>query len=507
MGLRLGPADLGAGSARANSRWLLPLAVGLSAALLVAAGADPDAVDVRAEPTCAASAGPGAAPWTRAVTLSENRTSRNFPQQPTLSADGTTVAFATTNGTSNHVYVRRIEGCTLEIASSTATGKPADYANTLDVDHGGGEFDTGSFAPSLSADGRRVAFHSSAVDLVSDDGNRSDAPNTDATFYGERSDPRTGFDVFVKDLERGTVVRASVAATGEQANGESVGASLSADGGTVAFLSNAANLVPGDTNGTWDVFVKDLDSGAIERVSTSAAGREMRAGAACRGGPPYRCAAVLSADASAVAFVSEAAGLVPGDRNGAADVFVKRVGTGTVARVSAPAPGGREPGRTDAVGGLALSETGDVVAFGSAAALVAEDRNERGDVFVRDLVSGRLDLVSRTPAGEPFEVDPGPDTDGDPEPLPTAHSASLSSEGDVVVFLADAPGLIDADANARTSEVVVLDLTTGAMQSFAVARDSDAPAISAARDRIVYLDGFGDAGEVRVVSRPLDRAL
>src|SRR5262249_44994888 len=108
---------------------------------------------------------------------------------------------------------------------------------------------------SMSADGRYVAFYSSASNLVPGDTNGS-------------------ADVFVKDLLTGSVVRASTDAAGAQANFDSYSPTLSADGRYVAFYSSASNLVPGDTNGSADVFVKDLLTGSVVRASTDAAGAQ-----------------------------------------------------------------------------------------------------------------------------------------------------------------------------------------------------------------------------------------
>ena len=109
--------------------------------------------------------------------------------------------------------------------------------------------------PSISSDGRYVSFTSNATNLVADDTNFQD-------------------DIFVKDLATGTIIRASTDAAGTQANGGSpYSSSISSDGRYVAFTSNATNLVPGvDNNNSPDVFVKDLTTGTITRISSDAGG-------------------------------------------------------------------------------------------------------------------------------------------------------------------------------------------------------------------------------------------
>ena len=107
----------------------------------------------------------------------------------------------------------------------------------------------------ISDDGRYVAFASDASNLVSGDTN------------GIR-------DIFVHDRTTGETVRVSVDSAGNEANGASQQMAISGDGGHVAFVSTATNLVAGDTNGYSDVFVHDMDTGVTERVSVDSAGNE-----------------------------------------------------------------------------------------------------------------------------------------------------------------------------------------------------------------------------------------
>ena len=107
------------------------------------------------------------------------------------------------------------------------------------VDSAGAQGNSGSFVPSLSANGRVVAFASGATNLVAGDTNAAT-------------------DIFVHDLTTGQTVRVSVDSAGIQGNGASFSPSLSADGQLVAFASSATNLVPGDTNGAEDIFVHDF---------------------------------------------------------------------------------------------------------------------------------------------------------------------------------------------------------------------------------------------------------
>jgi len=168
-----------------------------------------------------------------------------------------------------------------------------ERVSTNDAD---GQGDFSSFDGRFSADGRHVVFESFATNLVSNDTNF-----------------RT--DVFIKDLQNGAIQLVSTDATGGQGNEWSGDAELSADGRYVVFGSFASNLVPDDTNNNYDIFVKDLQTGAIQCVSTDAFGVE---------GNGWSSSATFSADGHYVIFHSGASNLVPGDINGQGDLFVVR---------------------------------------------------------------------------------------------------------------------------------------------------------------------------------------
>jgi hypothetical protein len=118
----------------------------------------------------------------------------------------------------------------------------------------------------------------------------------------------------VHDRQTGATERVSVDSTRSQGDDSSGGPSISGDGRCVAFRSFATNLVPGDTNGVPDVFVRDRQSGTTERASVASAGAEANSGA------DYPS---ISADGHRVAFGSLSTNLVSGDTNGRCDVFVR----------------------------------------------------------------------------------------------------------------------------------------------------------------------------------------
>jgi len=226
---------------------------------------------------------------------------------------------------------------------------------------------TGQFAyrisnmPSLSADGRMVAFHSDADSLVTGDTNNAK-------------------DIFVHDRVTHATTRVSVSSTGVQGNASSEVVSLSGDGRFVAFYSWASNLVGGDTNNVADVFVHDRQTGQTTRVSVSSAGGQ---------GNGNSTLSAISADGRLVAFESSASNLVPGDTNNVRDIFLHDRQTGQTTRVSVNSTGGQ----SNCSGCVAnrghsnypsLSADGRVVSFASDANnLVTGDTNNKWDVFVR----------------------------------------------------------------------------------------------------------------------------
>jgi Tol biopolymer transport system component len=214
-----------------------------------------------------------------------------------------------------------------------------------------------STLPLISANGRYVAFTSAASNLVPGDTNRE-------------------FDVFVRDLKEGRTRRVSVNSRGVQADMASIASSISANGRYVGFQSEATNLVPGDTNGFGDVFVRDVLEGTTTRVSVSTGGAQ----ADSNSFEPS-----LSADGRCVVFGSYAENLVPGDTNATTDVFLHNLATGTTRLVSLTSAGVESQGDGFTINGK-LSPNGRYVGFSSGASdFVLGDTNESYDIFVRDL--------------------------------------------------------------------------------------------------------------------------
>jgi Tol biopolymer transport system component len=224
---------------------------------------------------------------------------------------------------------------------------------------------------------------------------------------------------FARDIER-----VSVASDGSQANGTSEAPSISSDGGIVAFLSEATNLVADDTNGVADVFVHDLDAGTTARVSVASDGTQA---------DDESFTLSLSSNGQFVAFGSYATNLVAGDTNGVIDIFVYDRDTGTTERVSVASDGTQANGESVSP---AISSDGRFVAFQSDATnLVANDTNNRSDIFVRDRQAGTTRRVSVTSGGSQANGN--------------SISPAISANGRYVAFSSGASNLVGGDTNNK----------------------------------------------------------
>lgn len=266
----------------------------------------------------------------------------------------------------------------------------------------------------------------------------------------------------------GSTVRASVTSTGAQLESFSESPVISADGRWLAFSSAASNLVPGDTNGMVDVFVRDLSTETIERVSVSSEGRETD-------GPSQYPS--LSADGRFVAFWS-AASLAPplGPAYSHTGAFVHDRLTGTTIRASVDSAGAPVLGYVPGISG-----DGRFVAFWTGRAL----DSERFAIGLRDLVAGETTIV-RTDSAWLYQA-------------PSAGPV-LSHDGRHLAFVSSSPNLVGGDTN-NAEDVFVYDHTTGATERVSVSSSgmgskhhTFSPSISA-DGRYVAFVGAGDLVE------------
>jgi len=280
----------------------------------------------------------------------------------------------------------------------------------VSVDSVGNEANSGSDWPAISGDGRHVAFRSWASNLVTGDTNNR-------------------LDVFVHDRQTGATTRVSVDSAGNEGNNEASVPAINTDGRYVAFPSSANNLVAGDTNGALDVFVHDRQTGVTTRVSVDSAGNQGNNGSSWSG---------ISAEGRHVAFYSNASNLVSGDTNNAYDFFVHDRDTGVTERVSVDSAGNQGNGGGGFWGDAAqLSADGRYVAFHSPASnLVAGDTNAAQDVFLRDRQTGVTSRVSVDSAGNEGTAD-------------SSWGPAISGDGRYTAFSSQASNLVPGDTNGH----------------------------------------------------------
>src|SRR5215211_6764520 len=311
-------------------------------------------------------------------------------------------------------------------------------------EEGNGNSDNRNDPAAVSADGRFVAFRSTASNLVAHDRH-------------EGND-----NVFLRDRRRQKTTLASRTAQGRPGNGLSYGAAISANGRYVAFASGSSNLVRRDTNHHFDIFVFDRKTKDVRRVSLNSRGHAADRDSA---------EASISAKGRYVAFQSKATNLTPraGANGNIPDVFVRDLKTRRTELVS-QSPFG-EPGE-DWSSHPHISAHGRFVAFQSKAENLGPGGGGVYDVFLRNRKTGTTELVSHALGG-------GPSND-------YSDVGGISADGRFVTFSSEAFNLVQDDANGRTSDVFVWDRETEENELVSVnsngeqgKRDSFASSISA----------------------------
>jgi hypothetical protein len=341
---------------------------------------------------------------TRRVSVRSNGLQGNGASQvPDISNSGRFVTFL--SGASN--LVAGDTNGTLDVfVHDRKTGKTTRVSTRSNGDQANGS----SLYPKISADGRFVAFESSATNLVPGDGNGVS-------------------DVFVKDRKTGKTRRVSVRSNGAQGNNVSLYSDISPNGRYVTFTSVATNLVNGDTNAQIDVFLHDRKNGKTKRSSVGPAGEG-------NGG------SLLStvSNNGLVAFASQATNFVGGDTNAAYDIFVRNASANNIRRVSISTAGAQGNGQSPTTWRPEISGSGRYVAFESSSTnLVANDTNGTGDVFVRDRNQNKTRRVS-------VRFDGSQATGG------SSSIADVTDNGRFIVFTSLATNIVVGDSNA-TSDI------------------------------------------------------
>jgi flagellin-like hook-associated protein FlgL len=238
------------------------------------------------------------------------------------------------------------------------------------------------------------------------------------------NDTNGQFDVYVKNLATGNIELASQNITGGVGTGYSAFSDISADGRYVVFYSNSNNMVQNETNNQFDVFVRDLFTDSTRLVNYSPTTNTA--------GNSGSTSARISADGRYVFFDSTSSDLVIGDTNSNTDVFRKDLFTGVLDRVSTVS---------------SVSADGRYVLFVSNSNNIISGVGPTHQVYMKDLSSDRTTLISSTSAGVQGNA--------------LSSRSAISDDGKYVAFGSTATNLVSGDTNAA-EDVFLKNLTTGA---------------------------------------------
>jgi Tol biopolymer transport system component len=346
---------------------------------------------------------------------------------PAISTDGALVVF---QSTANNLTVGDTaipDGVFITGADIFIRDRNSNQTSIVSRLYAPMESNGNSSNPAVSTDGRYVAFQSNSTSLV---------PGDSMGNYSK---------VFVRDMQTRQSVIASVSSSGVLSIGDSTNPSISGDGQVVSFTSASSALVAGDTNGTTDIFIRNLTAAQTVRASVSSTGAQ---------GNDTSTQARLSRDARFVCFSSYATNLVSGDTNSQPDVFVRDLVAGSTERISVASDGSQANSSSWV---CAISSNGRFVAFQSYASnLVAGDTNAKPDIFIRDRQIGQTALVSMAVGGAQSNAE--------------SYNPSISDDGRYVAFHASASNLVANDTNG-CFDVFVFDRNTNGMVRVSVSSD------------------------------------
>ncbi|MBI1853231.1 MAG: PD40 domain-containing protein [Planctomycetes bacterium] len=329
------------------------------------------------------------------------------------------------------------------LAAFLAAAASGQTTTRISVDSSGTEGDGPSSYLAITPDGRYVAFESLATNLVAGDVNDLE-------------------DVFVHDFQTGVTTLESVSTNGTQGNGASWGPALSADGRFLAFTSAATNLVSGDTNSKFDVFLRDRQDSTTIRVSVSSSNAQ---------GNKESLNASITSDGRWIAFDSAASNLAPNasPTDLLHEIFVRDLVANQTTLVSTDGGGTKANGQSIAP---AIAANGRYVAYASLAFNLAPGKAQAGyDVYVNDLETGATERISADSAGNAGAAE--------------SFAAAISADGRFVAFQSKASNLVTGDTNSLL-DVFVRDRQTSVTERVSVGpagvqgnAQSSAPSISA----------------------------
>ena len=350
--------------------------------------------------------------------------------------------------------------------------------------------------PRISADGSLRVFHSDASNYVGDSPGVVDvfyAPSYSAKAYrvtaapnGDPADGNSFFadvsgngewitfasqatnlvpgdingftDIFLYEVATATMTRISLGMGGAEADDGSNRPTISEDGRYIAFQSRASNLVAGDTNNATDVFRYDRVADTMIRISIDSSDVE---------GNGDSTDAAIDGSGDLVAFQSLATNLQPGpDNNNASDVFLRRVGAGVTRRISTALGGGDADGPSTLP---AISRSGEFLSYTSRATdLIGSDTNGRADIFREDLPQNTRRRVSVGAGGVQADED--------------SHRSSVADDG-AVAFSSDATNLVGGnDQNGVTDIFVRVPVAAITYRASVDSNGAEADALSLAPD-------------------------
>lgn len=360
--------------------------------------------------------------------------------------------------------------------------------------------------PSISADGTRVVYFSRASNLVPGDtegrfdiflydtvdetttrisvdpaglGGNSDSTNPKISADGDRivysslasnlvaGDTNNRYDIFLYDIPTATTTRLSVDDAGNQSIGTSAVGSISADGTRIVFNSNASDLLPDTAGDFFNVYLHDTTTNTTTLITRDRSGE----GSANESSYPLSTSGI-SGDGTRIVFASKASNLVEGDSNRTQDVFMYDTTTATTTKINGGEPDGRPSGEP------AISTDGTKIAFSSSSRnVIPGSITSVRSIFLYDVATGTTVLVSANAAGEPGIV-------GSERP-------AISADGTRISFASFASNLVPDDTGRV--DIFVYDTTTGAPTRINMTanggeanRDSLESALSADGTRIVY---------------------
>ncbi len=302
----------------------------------------------------------------------------------------------------------------------------------------------------VSADGNKIVFTSYATDLVSGDTNAQG-------------------DVFLKDIDSGTIKRISVSTDGTEATGTSHDAVISSDGRYVAFHTDALDL-EGSYSTSGHVYLYDTVNDSLKLISQDSSSTE---------GDGYSNGMVISEDSKFVAFYSASTNLVASDANAMDDIFLYDIDADSLTRVSTDSVGTEADGAS--TGSLDISSDGNLVVFSSAATnLVSGDTNTQNDIFVKKISDGSISRIS-VATGDVEATGGG------------SYNPDITPDGNYVVFDSAATDMVGSDTNAN-NDIFLHDISTGtttrvnttSASAEATGGDSWRPSISDDGDFIVF---------------------